>query len=230
MTKPISLKDWQDMFEEIYGARNAHIDISKMWLKVVAESSKIARLIRKEDHKQLREAIPDFFAWFFSFANLYNTNLEDAIWDKFPGVCPYCEKAELCNCLANVHSVYNKSNLADIRKRTRRNKPTALVEWISMFNRIYGNINRIVDQDKIGFHFLEEVGEVAEELSKKNQNRGMCKDEIADVFAWLVALTERVNKLFDSYSIEDGIYTMYPGSCKSCGGNPCSCPDEDDRK
>jgi len=84
--------------------------------------------------------------------------------------------------------------------------------------------------NKIGFHFLEEVGEVAEELSRKNQNREMCKDEIADVFAWLVALTERVNKLFDGYSIEDGIYTMYPGSCKACGGNPCSCPDDEDDK
>ena len=227
MTQPQTLNEWQDMFADIYGARNLDIEVSEMWLKIVAESSKIARLIRKENHKDLREAIPDFFAWFFAFADRYNVYLEDVIWEKFPGVCPYCEKQEYCSCLANKHSVYDKKNLNIIRKKNEKNKPKTLTEWIGMLTLIYGNVNTIVDQDKIGFHFLEEVGEVAEELSKEKPSMEKCNDEIADVFAWLVALTEKNKSIFDEISIEDDIFELYPRVCKKCGGNPCGCPKDE---
>ncbi|RLI82113.1 MAG: nucleotide pyrophosphohydrolase [Archaeoglobales archaeon] len=67
--------------------------------------------------------------------------------------------------------------------------------------------------------FVEEVGELAEAVRKGDLNS--IREEIADVFAWLVSLAN----LFD-VDLESAVREKYPERCLRCGKFPCECDEE----
>jgi NTP pyrophosphatase (non-canonical NTP hydrolase) len=46
------------------------------------------------------------------------------------------------------------------------------------------------------------------------------KDELADVFAWLLSVSELL-----SIDLEDAFVRRYGGGCPKCGNIPCTCPE-----
>ncbi|PKP52956.1 MAG: nucleotide pyrophosphohydrolase [Candidatus Altiarchaeales archaeon HGW-Altiarchaeales-3] len=72
--------------------------------------------------------------------------------------------------------------------------------------------------DKTFIWFIEEVGELAEEIRKSEVKTRAMESEFADVFAWLVTLAN----LYD-IDLEKCVKKKYPGKCPGCFRNPCIC-------
>ncbi len=66
--------------------------------------------------------------------------------------------------------------------------------------------------------FIEEVGELAEAIRKDDLNS--IREEMADVFAWLVSLAN----LYD-IDLESAVKEKYPEKCPKCGKIPCECDE-----
>jgi NTP pyrophosphatase (non-canonical NTP hydrolase) len=103
--------------------------------------------------------------------------------------------------------------LEEFRLATFR-KPKSLDDWANMFEMIYKNVHYGAPIEKICFHFMEEVGEVAKAIRKLNyyskkdmgcltsdertdieKLRRDMQNEIADVFSWIVSLKMKLNFL-----------------------------------
>ena len=142
--KPATLKQWQKMFKEIYGKTNSGLRASDIWLHLMEEAGEVAKAMRKEDFLHLQQDLPDIFAWLCSFANRTGIDLEDALWQKYPSVCPYCLQDKYCVCIAESHDTYDDVRLVGYRKQNH--KPVEFAEWEKMFRDIL-----IPDRNKFRF-------------------------------------------------------------------------------
>jgi NTP pyrophosphatase (non-canonical NTP hydrolase) len=184
------------------------------------EAGEVAEDLRKEDFRALSRDLPDIFAWLCAFTSKYGAELEEIVWHKFPAMCPYCEREQRCICIAESYPKYEPGRLNDYRNRAER-KPRTLEEWQRMFQAIYGNVNKVVPRSAIGFHLMEEISEVAKEI--RYGNRENCKAELADVFAWIMAMVMKIQLDFREFSFSDALWEAYPGICKICKKERCTC-------
>ena len=65
---------------------------------------------------------------------------------------------------------------------------------------------------------VEEIGELADNLNKKDLNRSKISDELADIIAWTSSLANILN-----IDLEKALIDKYPNKCLSCDSNPCKC-------
>ena len=213
-----TLHEWQVLFNELYREKNEREGLRgvDIWLHVMEEAGEVAKALRKEDYSQLSKDLPDVFAWLCTFANFQNIDLEEAIWNRFPGRCPYCLEPMNCVCIAEMREIDLRQ--LEFHQRKRNNMPETCEQWVSMFRKIYGNVNSILSRQSIGFHLMEEIGEVARSIRKKDFQE--IEAEIADVFAWLLAILMKVPEL---NSLNEMTWDIYPGLCKKCHEKPCQC-------
>jgi len=211
--KRMSLRQLQRMFFSIYGERNERLyGSSNLLLHVFEETAVIAESFRKEDHKDIYPAIARFLNWLLGFCNSEGVDLSDAIFAKYHGACPYCGRPMHCTCI----SAETKP-----RKWRRQKKnvmmPDSLQAWQDMFKNIYGRVNKVAGREKCWLHLHEELGEVSRAFRLKE--RVNLRDELADVFAWLVAFCNN-----SGIGLEFAILRHYPGKCDVCGKKQCQCP------
>lgn len=210
--KPALLKQIQIMMYEIYGKRNAKMyGSANLLLRVLEETAVIAELFRKEDQSSLPQAIAHFFGWLIGFCNNEGIVLEDAVFDKYHGVCPNCGKVLHCSCISS------EAKVKRWRSKINAAMPQTLPDWQEMFKNIYGRINKVAGKEKCWLHLLEELGEVSRVFRLKERDN--LKDEIADVFAWLVAFCNNAG-----INLESAILDCYQGKCDACNKKKCECP------
>lgn len=88
--RPVSLREWQEMFRAIYGKKDLRdYTLQDLLLHIQEEAAKIDEGIRKENNADMVAGLPHFFCWFLSLANMAGIDLEKAAWGKYPGICPY---------------------------------------------------------------------------------------------------------------------------------------------
>jgi len=153
----------------------------------------------------------------------------DIIWAKYPGICPVCfwhrneagvefssdDFRKACDCL--VREIENRDqskkrkhviSLREYAQNHDKEKPLNVDDWQFMFRRIYEANLRHVSLIDIGFHLLEEVGEVSDSMVRmytyKTGEGGDFKkfepkwrqtwleEEIADVASWLFTLVNHL--------------------------------------
>lgn len=217
MSKPITVREWQEMFAAIYGSNNARLNLDTIWVHMVEEMGEVAKDLRLQDYQRLRVDLPDVFAWLCAFSDRAAIILEDAVWEKYPRICPYCDKQEHCVCIGGGFHSYDRKRMSGHAKKGQR--PVSLSDWQDMFRRIYGNVNKIVVDSSIGFHLMEEVGELAKQLRKGNHDG--YHEGVADVFAWIIALSMKLTAQLGK--LDEAIYDVYPGVCKECKQPVCVC-------
>lgn len=214
--KPSTIRDWQNMFANIYGNVNSNLTPEEIWLHLMEEAGEVAKDMRKENFNTLALNLPDVFAWLCSFANRIGIDLEDAVWSKYPRVCPYCLRTKYCICISEGYDTFDPARLVNFKRQKER--PSTFNQWYAMFKDIYGNVNRVLSRASIGFHLMEEIGEVASTVRLDNhQDYGM---EIADVFAWLIALTMKIPEIG---GLDEITWQIFPGHCKRCHKATCEC-------
>lgn len=225
-----SLDDWVKMFEEIYGEKNKGKTDEEIWLHVVEEVAELAEDLRKQHVRprynkkgELEGAvinIADTFAWLCAFVSKRGS-LEEIVWHKYPNICSYCFVDTNCLCIAKMSYMDKEEREKKLETyRRKKDRPVTLFDWQKMFERIYGNVNRVVTLEQIGFHLMEEVGEVAREIRLRHEQE--LKDELADVFAWIVGITIKSGELIgEELRLDDIIWERYPNKCPHCQSKPC---------
>lgn len=185
------------------------------------------------------------------------TPLSEMIWNKYPNCCPVCfehryigkkEKwqgeAVKCDCMARPKDAENrgqrtepeteKANMAALRAYAREHKPTdgskhGMDALEGMFGTIYSANISVTSIESIGFHLLEEVGEIAEALANLYTYRAEneinpqtvderkldLENEIADTFSWIFSLSK---KLQDVFALADRTYEKLEELRKPTGG------------
>lgn len=229
---PKTLDDWQKFFAVIYGTVNTPRDQFIMWLEVDVHGSRIERSLRKQEYEQIDKHIANLFAWLCGFCSRTMISLEDAVWKRYPCVCPYCTHSP-CDCPHGQHPSYDSSQLVEIQNFNSR--PATLSAWKSMFKTIYSGTNQLLDIDKVVGHLQEEIGEGSYHIVRNNRESVITRDEdriesgfkieVADVFAWLLAVSTKLDVIrhgtSGESSLEELVYDRYPGRCLSCGDAVC---------
>lgn len=217
--RPESLQEWQSMFRAIYKEHDDRLyETSSLLLRVVEEMSEMAEALRKDDLPELIKNIPEVFCWLMALYDRLNINIEEALWRKYPGICPYCFREEKCLCITEDSKP--KYNFQDSRyncfRRDRKRMPKSLREWQSMFKRIYGNINRLESKKRLWFHFMEEIGEISKAL--RHGNKEELEAECADALAWLLPFCTKLE-----LDIDELVWKRFPWECDVCHKQKCEC-------
>lgn len=213
---PVSLGDWQVMVWGIYREKDLRdYPPAEMILSLIGTYRAIAKGSRKENAVEILEALPKMFIWLLSSCSMLGLDLERIVWAKYPGLCPYCEATQHCSCLTQ------KEKPQDLYRNDNGTLPFSLDAWQAMFERIYGRVNRIVARNAIVSHLGEELAEVSTAFKFRGSREGMqeLEHELADVFAWIMALAIRYDVMLSTLA-----FATYPGVCDTCKSAKCACP------
>ncbi len=91
-------------------------------------------------------------------------------------------------------------------------------EFQELIKRLYYEKDFKRGKEKTMLWLIEEIGELAEAVRKNDLDS--IREEIADVFAWLVSLANLYG-----VDLENAVKEKYPNVCIKCGKIPCECDE-----
>lgn len=92
------IREFQNLMKDLYIQKDKERGISDTFIWLVEEVGELATELNDERDKQsVSEEMADIFAWMCSLANLFQIDLEDAIFKKYPNKCPKCD-SNPCKC------------------------------------------------------------------------------------------------------------------------------------
>lgn len=216
--RPITFRGLQELHYTIYGAYNdKYFNDQDLMFRLYNETIECFESLRQERIHEVITRLPKIFFWTSAIANRRHIDMADAVWHKYPNVCPYGLETRACVCITREKK-YNPtlSELLRFRNDTRE-RPVTLSQIQRMFSRIYGPINSVMTVRAVFDHLTEEVGEVGRDLWSNNIE-GL-PAEIADVVARLCAFATKTDN-----DLEELIWQTYPGVCCRCLNGTCACP------
>lgn len=214
--RPRALADWQSMVWYIYNEKDKRdYTPQDLLLHVFEETAKINEGFRKEATAEILESIPGLLIWFLAFCSMADIDLEQAVWRKYHGCCPYCGAGQHCSCISREAkpTVWYQNEMAIM--------PISLSSWQEMFKGIYGRLNALIGLAKVWDHLLEELGETSRafRLSFRPNDSQELLGEVADAFAWLCSFCNSLK-----VDLSEIAYAQYPGVCDTCRQPKCACP------
>jgi len=224
---------WQEHFGTIYGEKNQNLSLEELWARVGENASKVAENLRRYKYAAAFQSLAHVTCWVLGFANRAGKDFEDVVWGKYPYICPYCRTLEnddvvmSCSCgtartkieeaKSHIKAAMLDNNVVKHYGRTFKDKkPCKLDDWVLMYAKLYGNTTYSMPVEHIGFHLMEEIGEVSRILRRRREfesrvekglERGtdvvMARNqfeldldsELADVFSWTCTLAYKIQSL-----------------------------------
>ena len=224
-----SLNEYQYQVSFMYGVKNARIHPADFSLHTHSQLKFIEHaVLEKKYNKKLKTFIkylPRLFAWLCAIVDATGLKLDEVIYLKYPGKCPYCGE-KICT---QEHEIENeKINLKICQEISNKNviappKNLTFKDFKKMFKDMYGNSNKNRSLSEIVVRISSELSEFYDELIKAIKGRkkidyiNMCL-EIADTFAWFFAFC---NALPDTFCFEKYFWEAFR-ECPWCGEIPCS--------
>jgi NTP pyrophosphatase (non-canonical NTP hydrolase) len=194
--KDRTVKQWMEVFSELYSKTDADRTPEQMWIAVMAHTSSIGEAIRKSAFESLMDSAAHTFCWLCSFVNKLN-KLQDDIFSinetlcgivslKYPDVCGHCRKKPCaCEPVSMEKKKDKSAEYGDLLDRRRRILTSfegySIDDSIRMFGEIYCGRIHIQTLESIGFHFLEEIGEAAVRVRQLSQLRKIADDPKTEV-------------------------------------------------
>ena len=93
---PVTLEAFQKLIERTYGQRDRDRGLASTYMWFAEEVGELARALRANDPKNLREEFADVLAWLSTLASIAGVDLEDAS-RRYIGGCPRCRSIP-CAC------------------------------------------------------------------------------------------------------------------------------------
>lgn len=219
LQRPKTLPEYQEMSRHIYGKINDdNYSSDHLVRRLLEEAALIMELARKDDRESLRAQLPRAFMWHLAVANRLGINLQETLWNKYPGICPYCLREKDCLCGLEHPNIPNKEEtLRRFRRDRNGREPLTLEEHQALHQRLYAMQNNRIFLIQTAAHIAEEAGEVSVEERKGNAAGTM--NEMADVLSWIFALATRLK-----YNLHDLIWEVFPYECERCKQDACKCP------
>jgi len=83
--------------KDLFYSKDKARGIEKTFLKLTEEIGELAEAILLKNDLKITEEIIDVIAWTYSIANLAETNVNKAFFEKYSGSCPRCSNNP-CTC------------------------------------------------------------------------------------------------------------------------------------
>jgi len=258
-----SLASWEREFAYIYDPRDERLSISDMWLLLVESASKVAEYLRRYKFEKALNELPVVFCLTCRFNNKCRKDVEAAfrintfeeiVWSKYPYTCLLCGGEDQCICPIwrhvfeemsdpdkAAHLGRMKSKLQQ-RKLSQRNRLVPTLDgFADLFKDLYKGAHYEKPLDGMGFHFMEEVGEVSEAIRKIKEKlpdtpsseldklTRALEEEIADVFSWTNSLIIKLGSLLGDpdLKLSSQVWQVFKDgtgqrmSCPECRKLPC---------
>jgi NTP pyrophosphatase (non-canonical NTP hydrolase) len=233
-TSSTSLDDLYRMTAHIYSEQNAQRPVSSTFAHFV----EVCGMLTIHDRRKKKEginlvgALCKALGWYFPLlAKLRVRSVEELIFRKYPGVCPYCRLAPhedgRCKSVRGTDSTVDHVALRRAYEANRHKRPRTLDEWQSMFQRIYPRSPDERARSTLGL--FEEVGELAEAVRVFDRYPKYFIGEAADTFSYLMGIANELSLRMAQdadleFSLQDEFLRRYPGLCTGCGNRVCVCP------
>lgn len=178
--------------------------------------TRIMKAFRKGKTEQIPEFIPGALSWTLALARRMTIDAEKLLWEKFPGVCPYCG-GQPCECgSGRATRRYSFDGLL-----IRTPAPKSLAESQVLLNKIYPN-NTLTDTV---IHLGEESGELGEAIENYNGYRvpstfAKIEEELIDVIANLLAVSSCLD---NAPAVSHLTVTEFGNGCPVCSQHKCRC-------
>ena len=214
ITPDVSFLELQELNTAIYGIANDRIysnhDFS---LKIQRYTTMALKAIRKGRFDQVPWCLVMATSWTMALANRMHIDLDDEIWQRFPGACPYCA-GKKCSCKERrLTRATDLPHDDPLRPRTVR-------EYQKMFARIY-SANTLDDSKS---HLAEEIAEVAEAVQHYSATHRPelfeeIRLELTDVVSCVFAVSNCM-----PFDLASSIYEFFgEGRCPKCKKPKCRC-------
>jgi len=214
------MNEFQRRLAGIFGEINknrTHFDLLAN-LQVRASGLSRFAMLPKSEHNtpSLTRFLCKCFGWAFALSTNRRVQARDAVTFKYRNLCPYCRKPT-CDCPPEgkgADAWVPQGEIPDYR---------TFDELREMFRRIYGARNRDLVTATHKLHV--ELGELSEAILNANyvvdkQTENITRDEIADLFAWLFAVS---NLLPPEIDVSRELFAYYDAKCPRCGEGICRC-------
>ncbi len=225
-----NLNQYQYQVSFLYGVNNAKKYPADFSVHTQSQLSFIDHAVfEKNPNKKLeifKKYLPRLFAWLCAIVDATGLKLDEVIYSKYPGTCPYCGE-KICT---QEHKIENeKINLQicqDILNNNIKTPPENLTfkDFKKMFKDMYGDSNKDRTLFEIVMRISSELAEFYEELLQAIKGREkekyikMCL-EIADVFAWVFAFCNALPE--ESFCFENIFWKAF-SVCPWCKEIPCN--------
>lgn len=226
------LDRWYRVINRIYLDRNFYRDSFSIFghlVEVVGGLSVVAAgKVKPGVEPQIYTA--KAVAWWLALCGRVGVaSVSDLLWQKFPGVCPYCERRphsqRECRQRKKEGDRPRWRALAALGQTNIAQRPATLTQWQQMYADIYPP-QQTEGYASVFARLAEELGELAEALRAFPVAPGYFLSEAADVFAWLMHLKNVLDNTDDGNEADLGslLAESYPDACKDCGSYVCVCP------
>lgn len=232
LERPQSVKEFQKMFRSIYHELNTrqYKKDGELIARLNEEISHLMEHARKDRRSAFREQLSHIFSWYMGVANRLGVNIQESLWQKYPGVCPYCLREKDCIC-GTEHPVMEDKELRLRRLRHEHagREPKTLAGHQALHNRLYSWQHDRELPIVVAAHLVEEGGEVSHAyrhfvMVKDQQEKelwwGRVCEEMTDVLSWMFALANRLE-----FDLADAVWEYYPYECVKCHKNQCICEE-----
>jgi hypothetical protein len=218
----------------IYDKRNRDRSRGDVFMHMVERVGALAHsATRQHAPNDDARALASALAWFFALcAKLGVRSVEQMVWSKYPGICPYCLQCPH-NAVACRHARL-KGQGVDWEAVHRHavahmdDMPETVEGWVQMFAEIYPPTDT-EDSLRLLGRFVEELGELAEAIRVFDDEPTYFLNEAADVVARLLKL--QVARDFSSGELPrqygerlfSSFFGLYGAGCPVCRNRPCDC-------
>lgn len=93
----MQVKEFQELIERIYLARDSSRGLAGTHMWFCEEVGELTRALRRDNKAELEGEFADVFAWLVTLASMSGVSLEAAIEKKYAKGCPRC-RATPCAC------------------------------------------------------------------------------------------------------------------------------------
>jgi pyrimidine deaminase RibD-like protein/NTP pyrophosphatase (non-canonical NTP hydrolase) len=226
------LDDWYLVINRIYWDRNAERDASVIFLHLVELVGGLSGAIsnKLKPGVNITQHLAKSIGWWLALSGRLGVrSVQELLWDKYPGICPYCQLPEHSDPKCRI--VKKKDPGPDWRELEMKGRtvtqPKSIAQWQRMFGTIYP-ASQMEQMDLCFTRLIEELGELAEAVRISAAVPGYFLSEAADVFAWLMKLQNILEMNLpdeqQGLALSDALCREYPERCRYCDKRMCSCP------
>lgn len=208
--KPRTIRDWQKMFDDIYGRDEAG-DKQKILTRITEELGELAESVRllPVTHMYFMNEATDVFAWLMRLANQIDEEkqtdeaetgkiLENSLWSQYPGVCSYCRNRP-CKCPPVTSETQGRliKALPDTAfSNIELSQLLSFNEAMHLFDE--GTRSLMLDGRTVAEHDVRELVERIADISKGLENQGV---QVNHVFGIVTDI--RSQKAIQQDSLDD---------------------------
>lgn len=232
-----TLRNWQEMFNEIYGSRDRVRTNEELWFRMLEECGELIREARYRDKENIKWHLPDVFAWLCAYCNNNVTQLDEAVWNRYKNGCPVCGQPRDCACPSRKQegpfAASSRGPKRPKKAKTESEPATqglfpperwTLKNWEEYLLPIYGEKNSTLDWLELVANLTEEIGTVAKKLRLRETSDSI-KQRVADVFAWVIGVFSayKLQALTPDVEFADVVWSKYANICPKCRERSCRC-------